>query len=495
MTRPARIPSDVSRPDRVVGPFTARQAAILAGTGATLYLLWIGLRSLLTPPLFLAGAVPVAAAAVVIALGQRDGLSMDRLLIAALCHRLTPRALPSDPAEPSAPGGAGSIGEVPGWIGAHTTVDDNGPWSGRGRRPSGFPARAVTRVAGGRGPGGVGVVDLGPDGLVVIAVASTVNFALRTPAEQDGLVAGFARYLHALGGPVQILIRALPVDLHTHLQHLHTQARRLAHPALAIAAHSHLNHLAQLAQQDGDNALLTPQVLLVLREPGRPGSPTSAAGPTQSDRRQPSRRQPRHLGREAGMGAAEQRLLRRLHDATTLLAAIDVSVTVLDAAHTTAVLVATCNPHLLDATNGLDENVIYGSTRDDAESDNPPDSDQTPDHLGGHTEHDEYEEYDGYDRAGPGRRRDTYDDPSDGTRNLNDLNDLEDLEDLAAWDVDADPGAADDANRDDPLPDDVISIDVVSDDVVPDDARWGAESWTAPPALRAAGSEQRRWTR
>ena len=29
MTRPARIPSDVYRADRVVGPLTARQAAIL----------------------------------------------------------------------------------------------------------------------------------------------------------------------------------------------------------------------------------------------------------------------------------------------------------------------------------------------------------------------------------------------------------------------------------------------------------------------------------
>ena len=90
MTRPVRIPSDVNRPDRVVGPFTARQAAILAGTGAVLYLPWTVVGSLVAAPLFLAGAVPVAAAAVVIALGHRDGLSMDRLLVAAIRHRLTP---------------------------------------------------------------------------------------------------------------------------------------------------------------------------------------------------------------------------------------------------------------------------------------------------------------------------------------------------------------------------------------------------------------------
>jgi hypothetical protein len=465
MTRPARIPSDVNRPDRIVGPFTARQAAILAGTGGALYLLWIVLGSLLAPPLFLAGAVPVAAAAVVIALGQRDGLSMDKLLIAAVRHRLTPRARPPDRAEPTA-SGAGSIGEVPGWIRAHTTVDDPSP--GRGRRPAGFPARAVTPVAGGRGPGGVGVVDLGPDGLVVIALVSTVNFALRTPAEQHGLVAGFARYLHALSGPVQILIRALPVDLHTHLHQLHTQARHLPHPALAAAAHSHLTHLALLAEQEGDNALLTRQVLLVVREPGRPGSRTTA----------PERRQPGHHSgrRPSGMGAGEQRLLRRLHDAATLLAAIDVSVTVLDAAHTTAVLIATCNPHRLDMKSGLDDSVILGSTRDGVENDDPLAPDPDPDQF--------TDDVDDYDVAGPGRHHDAYGDSRDGTRNLGDLDD--DLHDDVADDFDARA-----LNGGLPVPDDLVPGGAVLDD-----AGWGAVAWARPSPPRAGGSgSPRRWTR
>ena len=296
MTRPVRIPSDVNRPDRVVGPFTARQAAILAGTGAVLYLAWTVVGSHVAAPLFLAGAVPVAAAAVVIALGHRDGLSMDRLLVAAIRHRLTPRARPTprpDAPKPNRSAGSPSTEQVPHWIRSRTTVDDTATtWatdrSGRGRRPSGFPAHGVTTVPGGRGPGRVGVVDLGPDGLVVIALVSTVNFALRTPAEQDGLVDGFARYLHALGGPVQILIRALPVDLHTHLQQLRVQAAHLPHPALAAAAHQHLTHLARLAQQDGDNQLLTRQVLLVLREPRRPGP--SAAAPGRRPPSDPNRR-------------------------------------------------------------------------------------------------------------------------------------------------------------------------------------------------------------
>jgi hypothetical protein len=44
------------------------------------------------------------------------------------------------------------------------------------------------------------------------------------------------------------------------------------------------------------------------------------------------------------MGAGAHRLLRRLHDAATLLAPLDVTVTPLNAAQTTALLTSTCNP-------------------------------------------------------------------------------------------------------------------------------------------------------
>jgi hypothetical protein len=60
MTRPARIPSDVNRPDRIIGPFTARQVAILATTAGVLYLAWTLLRTVVVlPPA--AAAEPVSA--------------------------------------------------------------------------------------------------------------------------------------------------------------------------------------------------------------------------------------------------------------------------------------------------------------------------------------------------------------------------------------------------------------------------------------------------
>src|SRR4051812_41720067 len=91
MTHPVRIPSDVDREDRVLGNLTARQLVILIVTGFVLYAAWNLSQPWVPVPVFLAAAVPSAAAAVILALGTRDGLSLDRLLLAAIRQGLHPR--------------------------------------------------------------------------------------------------------------------------------------------------------------------------------------------------------------------------------------------------------------------------------------------------------------------------------------------------------------------------------------------------------------------
>lgn len=71
-------------PDRVMGPLTARQLTILAATGLLLYLGWDLTQPFLPAPAFLVFAVPIAVTALALALGRRDGLSLDRMLLAAL---------------------------------------------------------------------------------------------------------------------------------------------------------------------------------------------------------------------------------------------------------------------------------------------------------------------------------------------------------------------------------------------------------------------------
>ncbi|MEU4767689.1 PrgI family protein [Actinosynnema sp. NPDC023794] len=356
MSHPVRIPADVDMHDRVLGPLTARQLAVLAATGTVLYLIWLATRAFLPIPVFAAFAAPVGAAAAMLALGKRDGMPLDTLLLAAIRQRLAPRH------HVAAPEGGRP---APAWLTptADRTTGDNG----RIERPEQvspsalrLPAEAVTET---------GVVDLGGDGLAVVAVASTVNFALRTPHEQEALVASFGRYLHSLTAPVQVLVRTERLDLTAQIAELRDRAGGLPHLALEAAAVEHADYLVQLDRQSD---LLRRQVLLVLREPLDGTVPTdslSGPGPLTVLGAMAGKRRKR-TGGEAAAGArraAESRLVRRLGEAIDLLAPAGIVVTPLDAGQATAVLASACNPDsLLPPSAGLagSEEVITTSGSD-----------------------------------------------------------------------------------------------------------------------------------
>src|ERR1019366_8285962 len=178
----------------------------------------------------------------------------DRLLIAAWRHARSPRRLVTAP---------GGIPAPPAWASPQLA-----------RRQAGPPApldplyRAVTAE---------GVIGLGDGGAAVAAAVSTVNLALRTPAEQDALTAAYGRWLNSLTGPVQILIRAGHANLTAAITDLEDTAPTLPDPALEAAALDHAAFLTDLA--DGRD-LLTRQGILVTREPRRtrPGAARAAGG-------------------------------------------------------------------------------------------------------------------------------------------------------------------------------------------------------------------------
>lgn len=350
MSTPVRIPADVDMPDRLIGPLTARQVAILAVTGLVLYTVWTLTRTVVPMPVFLVLAIPLAASAAVLALGQREGISLDRMLLAAIRQRITPRH------RVAAPDG---VHPAPEWLAAQATATTTTGRAGNNRPAAReaqisrsalrLPAEAVTDT---------GVIDLGGDGLALVAVASTVNFALRTSTEQESLIAGFGRYLHSLAGPVQILIRAHRLDLSAPISELRQGSGGLAHPALHTAALEHAEFLTHLSEQ---RDLLRRQVLLVFREPAHAPAPTDGLGGpspwavltslTRTTRRAGTNRD------RAGAGArraAEARLVRRLGDAIELLAPAGIVVTALNAGQASAVLAAACNPDtLLPPSSGL----------------------------------------------------------------------------------------------------------------------------------------------
>lgn len=331
MTSPVRVRADVDRPDRVLGPFTARQLAILGVAGLLLLGLYSLTRTLVPLPVFLIVAVPAGIAVTVLALGQRDGVPLDRLVLAAIRQHLSPRH------RVAAPDGARA---APAWLTPHQQAEPR--TRARPLRPGATGADSVSAAplqlpASGVADTGAqaGVVDLGADGLAVIAVCGTVNFSLRTPGEQEALVASFARYLHSLTAPVQILVRAERLDLAPQIAQLRDRAPGLPHPALEAAARDHADYLAELTAHAD---LLRRQVLLVLREPLH----TTPALATSSMRRR-ARRAAQPVDDRVRQ-AAEQRLVRRLDEATELLSSAGIVVTPLDAAAATGALAAACNP-------------------------------------------------------------------------------------------------------------------------------------------------------
>jgi hypothetical protein len=340
-----RIPADVDLPDRVIGPLTARQVAILAVTGLVLYATWTLTRAVVPVAVFVALAIPFSASAAVLALGQREGISLDRMLLAAIRQRITPRHRAAAPE---------AVHPAPTWLSAQASAASAGR-AGRTRPDAAgearicssalrLPAQAVTDA---------GAIDLGRDGLALVAVASTVNFALRTPAEQQGLVASFGHYLHSLSAPVQILIRAHRLDLSAQISQLRQGCGGLTHPALEAAALEHADYLTHLGEQSD---LLRRQVLLVFREALRPADSVTDLG-GRSPWLARGRRRAGARGERAGIGArraAEARLVRRLGDAIELLAPAGIVVTALDAGQASAVLAAACNPDtLLPPSSGL----------------------------------------------------------------------------------------------------------------------------------------------
>ncbi|MGW2651623.1 PrgI family protein [Streptomyces sp. NPDC001393] len=288
----ARIPADISRPDRLLGPFTARQTAILAVAALVLYGSWWATRPFMAPLAYAVLVIPIAGAAAALAVGRREGIGLDRFLLCALAHARTAKR------QVHAPEGVSPLPTVvPGrWAAAA------GPSPTAMRMPyDGISAE--------------GVLDLHGEGKAAVAWCSTVNFELRSPAEQQSLTAAFARWLNSLTGPTQLLVRCHRIDLTPLSDTLQHDAAALPHPALEGAARAHADFLADLAT--GGN-LLGRQIVLVAREEvTTPGTR-------------------RHTG--------EGRVCQRVAEAAHALTAAEITVTPLDAEQSAQLVRAACNP-------------------------------------------------------------------------------------------------------------------------------------------------------
>ena len=299
-----RIPADFERPDKLLAGLTARQLAILGAAAVALWAGYAATRHLVPAAVYGSLALPIGAVAAMLALGRFEGIAADRWVTSAWRHHRAPhRLVPAPDGVPAAPA---------------FLATDPGPQPTALRLPF-------------AGVASDGIVDLGTDGQAVICRASAVTFSLRTPTEQEALVAGFARWLNGLDQPAQLLVRAEPVDLTPSIDALLDAAPGLPHPALETAARAHAAFLAELADR---RDLLRREVLVVLRE--APSSNTTGADAT-------------------------ARLHRRAAEAASALGAAGVTLAALDGP-----AAATCLASALDPAGelrpvGLGGSALYGA--------------------------------------------------------------------------------------------------------------------------------------
>ncbi|GAB3971394.1 hypothetical protein GCM10029978_046500 [Actinoallomurus acanthiterrae] len=291
------IPADVEKPDRVLANFTARQLAILIPAVALVWALYLATARVLPLPIFAALAMAILGVAAALALVERDGVPLDRLLAYAVKQAGQPRRLVVAPE---------GVPALPAWADAPDQVPPL-------PSPLRLPARAIRAD---------GAISLGPDGVAVIVACSTVSFALRTSGEQAALVGAFGGWLNSLTGPAQVLVHAQPINLTPAIALLRDRAAGLPHPALEAAAHDHAGFLTELATT---RELLARQVLIVLREPHGSTGTGSATRRRDAD------------------GAA-QRVLRRAEQTARALAAAGINAYLLDGAQSAAILAAAADP-------------------------------------------------------------------------------------------------------------------------------------------------------
>lgn len=291
----ARIHADVDTPDKIVYGLTARQLAILAVAGVVVYGLYRTVGHRLPGPVFVGLLIPIAGAAVVVALGRRDGLPLDRWLLAAVRHTRGPKHLappPTDQAE-----------AVPAWAPPTATPAAAVP-------PLRLPAHAITAS---------GVIDTGPRAVALVAT-TTVNIGLRTGEEQAALIGAFGRWLNSLTGPIQMVISAQRVDLSSHAARLTATAGTIANPALADAARDYAAFLDDLARR---------------RDPLWRTITIAVTGDTHHD-----------TGHDTGHGTGrDTEVLRRAEHTASALAALGTQTAVLDGGRATAVLTCVVDPY------------------------------------------------------------------------------------------------------------------------------------------------------
>jgi hypothetical protein len=238
-----KVPADVELEDKLAFGLTARQLALLAGSGVCAYGAYLLLTALVPAPVALAAPLLVVTCGLVLALGRHDGMSGDQLALAVGRYLRTPKQQLLAPDGLPAPLARRSPARA-------ATLD--------------IPVRRILRN---------GLVQLADGSHCLLVDAHGSSFELRSQVEQTAFVDCFARFLNSRAEPVQLTVRSEPASLTPHAARLEAAADGLPRE-LAAAAREHAVFLRKLAHE---TRLLRRRIVLVLGSPQRDPELASAS--------------------------------------------------------------------------------------------------------------------------------------------------------------------------------------------------------------------------
>ncbi|MDP9259760.1 MAG: PrgI family protein [Actinomycetota bacterium] len=238
-----KVPADVELEDKLAFGLTARQLALLAGSGVCAYGAYLLLTALVPAPVALAAPLLVVTCGLLLALGRYDGMSGDQLALAVGRYLHAPKQQLLAPDGLPAPLARRSPARA-------ATLD--------------IPVRRILRN---------GLVQLADGSHCLLVEARGSSFELRSQVEQTAFVDCFARFLNSRAEPVQLTVRSEPATLTAHAARLEAAADGLPRE-LAAAAREHAVFLRKLAHE---TRLLRRRIVLVLGSPQRDPELASAS--------------------------------------------------------------------------------------------------------------------------------------------------------------------------------------------------------------------------
>lgn len=222
------VPANPFVPDRIAFGLSARQLAILAVSGTTVWAAFLILSQRFSLPAVAVICAPLTAAALLLIASTPDGIPMDRYVREALRHLISPKT-----------NVLATSGSLPRALG----VIDMGV---KGFLQGGFVALK--------------------DGSKAALISATgINLHLRSEEERAAATESFGRLLNSLESPVQFLVSSSRISAGEMVSLLNANAPYLPHPSLTSSCRDFTAFFEDLVRTQG---VLRHKMIVCVKERG-----------------------------------------------------------------------------------------------------------------------------------------------------------------------------------------------------------------------------------